>query len=75
MALSQLSPGVVLREIDNSTVTTTSNPAYAAVVGQFARGPINEIRVISSEEQLKQVFGKPNDSNYEAWFASYFNSR
>jgi hypothetical protein len=70
MALSQLSPGVVLREIDNSTVTTTSNPAYAAVVGQFARGPINEIRVISTEEQLKQIFGKPNDNNYEAWYAA-----
>jgi hypothetical protein len=69
MALSQLSPGVVLREIDNSTVTTSSSPAFAAVVGQFARGPINEIRTISTEEQLKSIFGKPNDSNFESWFA------
>jgi hypothetical protein len=70
MPLSQLSPGVVIREIDNSTVTTVSNPAYGAVVGAFERGPINEIRVINTEEQLKQVFGKPNDSNFETWFAA-----
>lgn len=70
MPLSQLSPGVVIREIDNSTVTTVSNPAYGAVVGAFERGPINEIRIINTEEQLKQVFGKPNDDNYETWFAA-----
>lgn len=70
MPLSQLSPGVVIREIDNSTVTTVSNPAYAAIAGQFERGPINEIRIINTEEQLKQVYGKPNDSNYETWFTA-----
>jgi hypothetical protein len=70
MTLSQLSPGVVIREIDNSTVTTVSNPAFGAIVGAFERGPINEIRIINTEEQLKQVFGKPNDSNYETWFAA-----
>jgi hypothetical protein len=70
MSLSQLSPGVVIREIDNSTVTTTSNPAYAAIVGSFERGPINEIRVVNTEEQLKQVFGKPNDNNFETWFSA-----
>ena len=70
MTLSQLSPGVVIREVDNSTVTTVSNPAYGAVVGSFERGPINEIRTINTEEQLKQVFGRPNDSNYETWFAA-----
>lgn len=70
MTLSQLSPGVVIREIDNSTVTTVSNPAYAAIVGSFERGPINEVRIINTEEQLKQVFGKPNNDNFETWFAA-----
>lgn len=70
MTLSQLSPGVIIREIDNSTVTTTSNPAYAAIAGSFSRGPINEIRIISTEEQLRQVFGKPNASNFETWYSA-----
>ena len=70
MALSQLSPGVVIREIDNSTVTTATNPAYAGIAGSFARGPVNELRVISTEEQLKNVFGRPTEQNFETWFAA-----
>jgi len=59
MALSQFSPGVVIREIDNTTVSTTTTPTYASLVGPFAKGPVNEVRVISTEQQLEQVFGKP----------------
>ena len=70
MTLSQLSPGVVIREVDNSTVTTVSNPAFGAIAGAFERGPVNELRIISTEEQLKQVFGKPNSNNFETWFAA-----
>jgi len=70
MALSQLSPGVVIREIDNSTVTTATNPAYAGLAGSFARGPVNELRVITTEEQLKQVFGRPTEQNFETWFSA-----
>lgn len=70
MALSQLSPGVVIREIDNSTVTTATNPAYAGTAGSFARGPVNELRIISTEEQLKNVFGRPTEQNFETWFAA-----
>jgi len=70
MALSQYSPGVLVREIDRSTGTTFSNPTFAVVAGPFAQGPVNEIRVITSERQLETVFGKPNDSNYETWFSA-----
>ena len=70
MTLSQLSPGVVIREVDNSTVTTVSNPAFGAIAGAFERGPVNELRIISTEEQFKQVFGKPNSNNFETWFAA-----
>jgi hypothetical protein len=70
MALSQFSPGVVIREIDNTTVSTSSTPTYASLVGPFAKGPVNEVRVVSTEQQLEQVFGKPNDNNYEYWFSA-----
>jgi len=70
MTLSQLSPGVVIREVDNSTVTTVSNPAFGAIAGAFERGPVNELKIISTEEQFKQVFGKPNSNNFETWFAA-----
>jgi hypothetical protein len=70
MALSQYSPGVLVRELDRSTGTTVSNPTFAAIAGPFERGPINEIRIITTERQLETVYGKPNDSNYETWFAA-----
>jgi|LakMenEpi03Aug12_release.lakeMendotaPanAssembly.Ray.scaffolds.fasta_scaffold12629_5 hypothetical protein len=70
MALSQYSPGVLVREIDRSTGTTFSNPTFAAIAGPFAQGPVNEVRVITNERQLETVFGKPNDSNYETWFSA-----
>lgn len=70
MALSQYSPGVLVREIDRSTGSTRAIPAYAAIAAPFSQGPVGEVRVISSERQLESVFGKPNDSNYEYWFSA-----
>jgi hypothetical protein len=70
MALSQYSPGVLVREIDRSTGSTVSNPTFAAIAGPFAQGPVNEVRVITSERQLETVFGKPNNSNFETWFSA-----
>jgi hypothetical protein len=70
MALSQYSPGVLVREIDRSTGTTFSNPTFAAIAGPFAQGPVNEIRIITSERQLESVYGRPNNSNYETWFSA-----
>jgi len=70
MALSQFSPGVVIREIDNTTVTTVSNPTFGALVGPFAKGPIEQVVTITSELDLDKVFGKPNDLNYEYWFSA-----
>jgi len=70
MALSQYSPGVLVREIDRSTGSTISNPTFAAFAGPFEKGPINEVRIISTERQLETVFGGPNDENYENWFCA-----
>jgi hypothetical protein len=70
MALSQYSPGVLVREIDRSTGSTFSNPTFAAIAGPFSQGPVNEIRIITSERQLENVYGKPNDNNFETWFSA-----
>jgi hypothetical protein len=70
MAFSQFSPGVVIREIDNTTVSTVGNPTFAGLVGPFSKGPVEEVRIITSEQQLEQTFGRPNDNNFEYWFAA-----
>jgi len=70
MALSQYSPGVLVREIDRSTGSTFSNPTFAAIAGPFSQGPVNEIRIITSERQFESVYGKPNNNNFETWFSA-----
>jgi hypothetical protein len=65
----QVSPGIVLRERDlTNQVVVNSIANTAALVGTFEKGPIGVITSITSEKQLVEVFGKPNNNNYEDWF-------
>lgn len=67
----QVSPGIVLRERDLTTQTIVNALANtAAFVGSFEKGPIGTITSISSEKELVEVFGRPNDNNYEDWFVA-----
>ena len=70
MASTQISPGVVVLERDLTNTVNATVDNIAAVVGTFEKGPVDEVRVISSERQLVEEFGKPNDSNYEYWFSA-----
>ena len=64
MAFS-VSPSVIVREVDASqAVPAISNPP-AAIAGVFRWGPTNEPLLLSSENQLVDRFGAPNDDNYE----------
>ncbi len=70
MASAQFSPGVVIREVD---LTTTSNPTLdnvGVVVGPFSKGPVNYPVTITDERQLVEIFGKPNNQNYEYWYTA-----
>jgi len=66
----QVSPGVNVSEIDASTSVPALVTNIGAMVGRFSKGPIGEIVEISSEEQLKSIFGEPNDTNYKSWFTA-----
>lgn len=68
MAVSQLSPGVVVQERDFTTVSTAAVANIGAIAGPFERGPVEEIVEISSERNLLSFFGRPNNDNYEYWF-------
>ena len=70
MAVSQLSPGVVVQERDFTTVSTAAVANIGAIAAPFERGPVEEIVEISNERNLVAKFGKPNDDNYEAWFTA-----
>jgi hypothetical protein len=73
MATPQLSPGVLIREVD-LTVGRADNVLdnIGAIAGPFAIGPVDEPIDITTEQQLINVFGKPfsTDAQYEYWMSA-----
>ena len=70
MAANQSSPGVVIQERDLTTITTLSTANVGVLAAPFESGPVEEIVQISTERELVDRFGKPNDSNYEYWYTA-----
>ena len=73
MATPQLSPGVLIREVD-LTVGRADNVLdnIGAIAGPFTKGPVNEPIDIATEAQLINTFGKPlsTDAQYEYWMTA-----
>ena len=73
MATPQLSPGVLVREVD-LTVGRADNVLdnIGAIAGPFAIGPVDEATDITTEQDLINVFGEPKstDAQYEYWMAA-----
>jgi len=66
----QLSPGVNVSEIDLTTIVPSVATSIGAFAGQFAWGPVGEVITISDEVRLVEVFGRPDNTNYEYWFSA-----
>lgn len=66
----QVSPGVNVSEIDLTTVVPSVSTTAGAFVGQFQWGPASQRRLISSENDLVTVFGKPNTNTAESFFSA-----
>src|SRR5210317_1799798 len=66
----QVSPGVLVQEKDLSRIIPAVSTSIGAFAGQFAKGPVDEIVAISSEQDLVDTFGKPNSSNFEYFFSA-----
>jgi hypothetical protein len=73
MATPQLSPGILVREVD-LTVGRADNVLdnIGAIASPFAIGPIDEPIDITTENELINVFGKPfsTDAQYEYWMSA-----
>ena len=67
-----VSPGVRVREIDLTNVVPAVATSIGAIASAFEKGPVGSIVNITSEEELIQIFGKPqNDSNqFENFFTA-----
>ena len=53
------SPGVHVKEIDLTNVVPSVATTIGAIAMPAERGPVSEITIIGSEEDLLKVFGKP----------------
>ena len=73
MATPQLSPGVLVREVD-LTVGRADNVLdnIGAIAGPFPIGPVNYPIDITTEQDLINTFGKPisTDAQYEYWMSA-----
>jgi Phage tail sheath C-terminal domain/Phage tail sheath protein subtilisin-like domain len=73
MATPQLSPGYIIREVDQ-TVGRVDNIVdnIGAIAGPFSIGPVEQAVNIRNESELLTVFGKPqnNDAQYEYWLSA-----
>ena len=66
----QVSPGVLVQEKDLSRIIPAVSTSIGAFAGQFAKGPVDEIVAISSEQELVDTFGKPDSSTFEYFFTA-----
>jgi len=70
MAANQSSPGVVIQERDLTTITSLSTANVGVLAAPFELGPVEEVVDVSTEKGLVELFGEPNEYNYEYWFTA-----
>ena len=66
----QVSPGVLVQEKDLTRIIPAVSTSIGAIAGQFAKGPVDEIVSISSEQELVETFGKPDSTTFEYFFSA-----
>ena len=68
-----ISPGVVTKEIDLTTVVPEISMTEGAIAGPFRWGPSYFSTTVSNETELTSQFGKPDAATYKTFFtaASY----
>ena len=66
----QVSPGVLVTEKDLTNIVPAVSTTSGGIVITAEKGPVDEITTISSENELVDIFGKPNSSNFEEFFTA-----
>ena len=66
----QLSPGVAVVEKDFSAIVPAVSTSRGATVGAYVWGPVMSPVQVTSENELVQIFGKPQDANAQAFFTA-----
>ena len=64
------SPGVLVKEVDFTATVQVGDQSIGVVAIDAERGPTDQVTYVASERELVEIFGKPNNNNYESWFAA-----
>lgn len=67
---TQVSPGVRITEIDKSLALGQVALTEGAIAGGFNWGPVEQVRTVSSEEDLVKQFGKPDANTADHFFTA-----
>lgn len=73
MPLNLASPGILVKEFDLTTGRVQPTAAITgALVGPFAKGPIEVPTLVETENDLLNIFGEPypTDKHYEHWLSA-----
>ena len=66
----QVSPGVNTSEIDLTGAVVAAATSTGGFAGRFRWGPIEEVTLVTDEDQLVNDFQKPDDDNHEHFFTA-----
>ena len=66
----QVSPGVAVAEIDLTTRVPIPSISDGAIAGNLTWGPLEVATLVTSEDELVSVFGKPNGNTYKTFFSA-----
>ena len=66
----RVSPGVTVTEKDFTNIVPAVSTTRAGYAGQFNWGPIEQRVLVTSENDLVELFDKPDADNYKGWLAA-----
>jgi len=66
----QVSPGVNTSEIDLTNVVVGAGTSTGGFAGRFRWGPIEDVTLVTDEDNLIDIFQKPDDNNFEHFFTA-----
>jgi len=66
----QVSPGVNTSEIDLTNVVVSAGTSTGGIAGRFNWGPIEQISLVTDQDNLVEMYQKPDDDNFETFFTA-----
>lgn len=68
--MAYLSPQVEVNETDNTQTTVQVGTSMGMTVITAGWGPVNDPQLLTGENDLVAIFGKPNSKNFKSWFTA-----